>query len=555
LYSSATYNPFGELASGTYGDGITRTNTYDQLGRLTQVQDGTSGSTYLLGLGYQADGSVASANDSVNGNWSYTYDAFNRLATSTCTLNCPGSGNSEAYTYSYDQYGNRWKQHKTAGTGLEVDYMFNGNNRNTTSGFAYDSAGNLTSDGSCTPCWTYDDAGQLTSGNGATYLYDALGRRQQKTDAGGTMHDFVFDGSVPYTEFTSTGFTRQTGGFYTYANSSTYFPRTDHLGTPRVTTDYTGSVQRTETNLAFGDGFSETASPFIDFTGFADGFWDSENNADHFGAREYAKTQGRWLTPDPAGLAAVNPRNPQTWNRYAYVTNNPTTDTDPSGLVDALNGPSFGRMFGFFASGGGGVAPGAFDCEQDGVNQSCATVSTVLQGGGAGICPQMDCTNVRITTNGWVQQNSYTSNPNVFQCDGSPSNWDCYPTHWISTELGNAGDGLPSGIDCVYMQGICDVPLSGAFFQGNRQLWQNASGTANALFVATGAVIAGVPLTGEALGALAACNPGLNTSNYGHVTVYCTAWMPGNLIGIGYDPQNGLHVNVGGSVHIPLWPW
>jgi RHS repeat-associated protein len=357
LYSSATYNPFGELASGTYGDGITRTNSYDHLGRLTQVQDGTSGSTYQLTLGYQADGSVASANDSVNGNWAYTYDAFNRLATSTCTLNCPGSGSSEAYTYSYDQFGNRWKQHKTAGTGLEVDYTFNGNNRNTTSGFAYDSAGNLTSDGSCTPCWAYDDAGQLTSGNGATYLYDGVGRRQQKTDAGGTVHDFVFDGSTPYTEFTSAGFVRQTGGFYTYANGTTYIPHSDHLGTPRVTTDYTGTVQRTETNLAFGDAFSETASPFVDFTGFAGGFWDSENNGDHFGAREYAKTQGRWLTPDPAGVAAVDPMNPQTWNRYAYVGNNPATFVDPSGLKRNMPGPNPGpgMYAGGFTFGCGGM--------------------------------------------------------------------------------------------------------------------------------------------------------------------------------------------------------
>jgi RHS repeat-associated protein len=379
LYRGATYNPFGELASGTYGDNITRTNTYDQLGRLTQVQDGTSGSTYLLGLGYQANGSVASANDSVNGNWAYTYDAFNRLATSTCTLNCPGSGNSEAYSYSYDQFGNRWKQHVTAGTGFEVDYTFNGNNRNTTSGFAYDSAGNLTSDGTCTPCWSYDDAGQMYYGNGASYLYDGVGRRQEKTDAGGTVHDFVFDGSVPYTEFTSAGFARQTGGFYTYANNSTYFPRTDHLGTPRVTTDYTGSVQRIETNLAFGDDFSETASPFVDFTGLADGFGDSENNGDHFGAREYAKTQGRWLTPDPAGLAAVNPKNPQTWNRYAYVTNNPATFNDPLGLVSPIDGPNYNRMLDAFASEGGASG---YTCNLDGLMSSCGVVQGLLDTGG-----------------------------------------------------------------------------------------------------------------------------------------------------------------------------
>src|SRR5882762_1095016 len=41
---------------------------------------------------------------------------------------------------------------------------------------------------------------------------------------------------------------------------------------------------------------------------------------------------GRWMSPDPAGLAAVNPSAPQTWNRYAYVGNSPLNATDPLGL-------------------------------------------------------------------------------------------------------------------------------------------------------------------------------------------------------------------------------
>jgi RHS repeat-associated protein len=49
-------------------------------------------------------------------------------------------------------------------------------------------------------------------------------------------------------------------------------------------------------------------------------------------AREYSGTQGRWESPDPAGMAAVDPSNPQTWNRYAYVGNNPLSYADPSGL-------------------------------------------------------------------------------------------------------------------------------------------------------------------------------------------------------------------------------
>ncbi len=160
----------------------------------------------------------------------------------------------------------------------------------------------------------------------------ALGRRQQKTDTGGTVHSFVFDGNQPYTEFTP-GFTRQTGGFYTYANGTTYFNRADNLTMPRLSTDYTGTVQRTEGVLMgpFGDNFTETLST-LDFTGFAGGFWDSENNGEHFGAREYQNTHGAWLSPDPAGLAAVDITSPQTWNRYAYVMDNPTSYIDPSGL-------------------------------------------------------------------------------------------------------------------------------------------------------------------------------------------------------------------------------
>jgi len=48
--------------------------------------------------------------------------------------------------------------------------------------------------------------------------------------------------------------------------------------------------------------------------------------------RKYSSTLGRWMTPDPAGLAAVDPSNPQSWNRYAYVLNNPLSYRDPFGL-------------------------------------------------------------------------------------------------------------------------------------------------------------------------------------------------------------------------------
>ena len=86
--------------------------------------------------------------------------------------------------------------------------------------------------------------------------------------------------------------------------------------------------------------------------------------------RQQASNQGRWLVPDPAGLAAVDITNPQTWNRYAYVGNNPLSNVDPLGL-DPL-GPvitnitvysgfdpfNIGNYYsGDFGIGGGGGSP------------------------------------------------------------------------------------------------------------------------------------------------------------------------------------------------------
>jgi RHS repeat-associated protein len=48
--------------------------------------------------------------------------------------------------------------------------------------------------------------------------------------------------------------------------------------------------------------------------------------------REYNEHTGQWMSPDPAGLAAVDMSNPQTWNMYAYVNNNPVSFADPTGL-------------------------------------------------------------------------------------------------------------------------------------------------------------------------------------------------------------------------------
>jgi RHS repeat-associated protein len=62
---------------------------------------------------------------------------------------------------------------------------------------------------------------------------------------------------------------------------------------------------------------------------------DSESGNDYFGARYYASTMGRFLSPDWAAKEEPVPYaqldDPQSLNLYAYVRNNPLARTDPDG--------------------------------------------------------------------------------------------------------------------------------------------------------------------------------------------------------------------------------
>jgi RHS repeat-associated protein len=56
---------------------------------------------------------------------------------------------------------------------------------------------------------------------------------------------------------------------------------------------------------------------------------DAESGLDYFGARYNSSSMGRFMSPDPLGGDLTNP---QSLNKYAYVLNNPLTNTDPTGL-------------------------------------------------------------------------------------------------------------------------------------------------------------------------------------------------------------------------------
>jgi uncharacterized protein RhaS with RHS repeats len=68
--------------------------------------------------------------------------------------------------------------------------------------------------------------------------------------------------------------------------------------------------------------------------------------------------QGRWISPDPAGMGAVSLANPQTWNRYAYVANGPLNAVDPTGLSSFDDNLHLQRLDAIGSGDGCFVVPG-----------------------------------------------------------------------------------------------------------------------------------------------------------------------------------------------------
>ena len=69
------------------------------------------------------------------------------------------------------------------------------------------------------------------------------------------------------------------------------------------------------------------------FTGYER---DAGSGLDYAQARMYGSEWGRFLSPDPSGLASANAYSPMSLNRYSYVGGDPVNRVDPSGLLTLL---------------------------------------------------------------------------------------------------------------------------------------------------------------------------------------------------------------------------
>jgi RHS repeat-associated protein len=122
--------------------------------------------------------------------------------------------------------------------------------------------------------------------------------------------------------------------------NNVHYMFSDHLGSSSIVTDALGTMASCN-----GHTSGQFESDYYPYGGempicnnlgdqnykFTGKERDSESGLDDFDARHYASSLGRFMQPDPLFATPLHVVNPQRWNMYAYVVNNPTNYIDPDG--------------------------------------------------------------------------------------------------------------------------------------------------------------------------------------------------------------------------------
>lgn len=365
---NATYAPFGGLAALSMGSKpITVSNQYNKRLQPGVLSASTVTATimsfsYDFHLGTGDNGNVFTIRNDRDNNrtQNFTYDGLNRIATSYT------NGSNWGEDFTIDAWGNLSNRTVHPGKTNYEQLSAAATNQNRLTGFGYDAAGNMTSNGGAS--YTYDAENHLVLTSGYAYFYDGDGNRMKKctstaaftcqTSPTGTLY-WRGAGSDPLIETTLGGTNQEEYIFFNgkriarrdVSNSAVHYYFSDHLGSTSMTTDANGTMSACPTNSTLITG--EDESDYYPYGGeqplcnrvaqnykFTGKERDGESGLDDFVARFDASNLGRFMTPDwsadPATVPYARFESPQSLNLYAYAQNNPATLSDPSGHQETL---------------------------------------------------------------------------------------------------------------------------------------------------------------------------------------------------------------------------
>lgn len=397
--AAMAYDASGLLQSRVMRDGngnplVAEAYVRDALLRLTQLVDclavANASNPLCLPLGVTA----GNATD-LSRAYGYT---DRRLSTATI--------GTSSYQIAYDPAGNLYQFN---GATWPVSGQQLACNGTTAPSWCYDANGNLISAASAggTRSYAFDAVNRLQSASrggvlAATFGYDHLGQRTSKTS-------YAADGTTVAgtTTWASANYVIQTDPSAASAQRTVYIPgptgpvasftasgasdanvwfyAQDHALSTQVVTDGSGQLVARIDYGPYGDIAS--ASPAGANAGsrlFGSQFFDGETQLYQFGARYYDPGTGRFLTPDNQ-LGGTLARQ-DSFHRYAYTLNDPSTYIDPSGHLGCIPlGLAVGTVFAAFSTAGTIMAA---DTETDrqktaaGFNGTVAFVSTGITIGG-----------------------------------------------------------------------------------------------------------------------------------------------------------------------------
>ncbi|MFZ5558105.1 MAG: RHS repeat domain-containing protein, partial [Pseudomonadota bacterium] len=334
ILTGAAYHPFGALKDFTHGHGAAYSRSFDLDGRI---------SAHTLGAGTrtitwdEASRLSAFAGPSPGLDQTMGYDALDRLtdwvsSVSSQRYSYDASGNrtrltlgANSYPYTVSTTSNRLTH--TAGPGGSKTFGFDAAGHTTAAGtlaFAYDARGRMIQavNGSLTATYQLNALGQrvvktLSPGATTHFHYDAEGHLIAESDAAGAVQrEYLWLGDTPV-------------ALITHPDQAVYFLQPDHLNTPRVVTNAANAIVWRWDSDPFGvtppdpdpDGDS---NQFVFNLRLPGQYYDKETNTHYNMMRDYDPGIGRYIQPEPLGLAG-------DINLYRYARSNPLTYYDPDG--------------------------------------------------------------------------------------------------------------------------------------------------------------------------------------------------------------------------------
>lgn len=362
IASNITYNAQGGRTNLTRGNGAITAYSYDPQDYLLEQLVTTSGSAKLQDYSYERDldGKITEIDDQgLDPSKKYfSYDDVGRLEKYIKDdLTLPPTTTNYAYSTSGNltQKGSMTLTYGTGSGGVGPNAVKRAVDYADTYDYAYDLNGNMVSkklNGALTQTfqWTADNRlASIQDGQGinvSQFFYDAIGNQVEAIHA--TERIFYIDRFYEETRSGSTGLGPVTKAKVFYFDISTgervasrdlkdpdlemeYFLK-DHLGSITEIADDTGNIvveNGVPVSVRYDPwGEIESGSPGTQNKYLFGGKELDESSLIRMGDRFYDPMIGRFISPD---TIIPDPADPQAWNRYSYVGNDPVNYIDPTG--------------------------------------------------------------------------------------------------------------------------------------------------------------------------------------------------------------------------------